>query len=38
MSREILARLDEEGIGIASATCEITGLPVLTVKQKAERA
>jgi len=38
MSREILARLDAEGIGIASATYEITGLPVLTVEQKAARA
>ena len=38
MSREVLARLDAEGIGIASATYEITGLPVLTVEQKAARA
>jgi len=38
MSREILARLDREGIGIASATYEITGLPVLTIEQKRQRA
>ena len=35
MSREILARLDSAGIGIASATYEITGLPVLTVERRA---
>jgi hypothetical protein len=29
MSREILGRFDEHGIGIASATYEITGLPTL---------
>lgn len=29
MTREILARLDERGIGIASATYEITGVPPL---------
>jgi small-conductance mechanosensitive channel len=34
MSREILERLDQAGIGIASATYEITRLPVLTVEQK----
>lgn len=34
MSREILERLDQAGISIASATYEITGLPVLTVEQK----
>ena len=34
MSREILGGLDRAGIGIASATYEITGLPVLTVEQK----
>nr|WP_314444464.1 mechanosensitive ion channel family protein [uncultured Sphingomonas sp.] len=34
MSREILERLDQTGISIASATYEITGLPVLTVEQK----
>lgn len=33
MSREILARLDEHGMGLASATYEITGLPVLQVAQ-----
>ena len=38
MSREILSRLDSEGIGIASATYEITGLPVLTIEQKETRA
>ncbi len=31
MSREILAELDKAGIGIASATYEITGLPTLRV-------
>lgn len=38
MSREILGRLDQAGIGIASATYEITGLPVLTVEQKGSPA
>lgn len=32
MSREILTALDEAGIGIASATYEITGVPPLTVR------
>ena len=32
MSREVLARLDEAGIGIASATFEITGLPEVAAK------
>ena len=32
MSREILTALDEAGIGIASATYEITGVPPLTVE------
>lgn len=32
MSREIMARLDEAGIGIASATYEITGLPDLRIR------
>jgi small-conductance mechanosensitive channel len=32
MSREVLARLDEAGIGIASATFEITGLPPVVAK------
>lgn len=31
MAREILSRLDEIGLGIASATYEITGLPPLNV-------
>jgi hypothetical protein len=31
MSRDILQVLDEAGIGIASATFEIVGLPVLKV-------
>ena len=35
MSREILARLDEAGLGIASATYEITGLPTLHVASSA---
>jgi small-conductance mechanosensitive channel len=38
MSREILGRLEQAGIGIASATYEITGLPVLTVEQKSSSA
>lgn len=38
MSREILGRLDAAGIGIASATYEITGLPALTVEQKSAPA
>ena len=38
MSREILERLDQAGISIASATYEITGLPVLTVEQKGSSA
>lgn len=38
MSREILARLDEAGIGIASATYEITGLPVLRVEREGRTA
>lgn len=38
MIREILGRLDQAGIGIASATYEITGLPVLTVEQKGASA
>jgi small-conductance mechanosensitive channel len=32
MSREIMSALDEAGIGIASATYEITGVPPLVVK------
>ena len=36
MSREILAQLEAEGMGLASATFEITGLPVLTVERKAK--
>ena len=32
MAREILTKLDEAGIGIASATYEITGVPPLTVR------
>jgi small-conductance mechanosensitive channel len=32
MSREVLQRLDEAGIGIASATFEITGLPEVQAK------
>lgn len=34
MSREILARLDVEGIAIASATYEITGLPAVTLAKQ----
>lgn len=36
MSREILPRLDEAGIGIASATYEITGLPPLNLVPSAQ--
>ena len=32
MSREVLQKLDEAGIGIASATFEITGLPEVQAK------
>jgi hypothetical protein len=32
MSREILQALDEAGIGVASATLEIVGLPPLQVQ------
>ena len=32
MSREVLAQLDDAGIGIASATFEITGLPVVQAR------
>jgi len=38
MSREILARFDEAGIGIASATFQIVGLPPLRVQARAARA
>lgn len=34
MSREILERLDQAGISIASATYEITGMPTLTIEHK----
>lgn len=34
MSRDILKALDEAGIGIASATFEITGLPALRIQDK----
>ena len=33
MSREILLAFDEAGIGIASATMEIVGLPALRVQR-----
>ena len=35
MSRDILAALDEAGIGIASATFEIVGLPPLRIERNA---
>jgi small-conductance mechanosensitive channel len=35
MSREIMARLDEAGIGIASATYEITALPPVELRGSA---
>lgn len=31
MSREVLAELDAAGIGLASATVEVVGLPALRV-------
>lgn len=34
MSRDIMAELDKAGIGIASATYEITGLPPLRIEQQ----
>ena len=36
MSRDILKAFDEAGIGIASATFEIVGLPLVRVQQKPE--
>lgn len=38
MSRDILKELDPAGIGIASATYEITGMPTLTVERQGARA
>ncbi len=38
MSREILAQFDGAGIGIASATFEIVGLPPLRIQDRAARA
>ncbi len=38
MAREVLPALDEAGIGIASATYEITGLPTLRVAQESPRS
>ncbi len=35
MSREVLAGLDEAGIGLASATFEVVGLPPLRVTPEA---
>ena len=35
MSRDILKALDEAGIGIASASYEITGLPALEVAKRS---
>ncbi|HEX2542026.1 MAG TPA: mechanosensitive ion channel domain-containing protein [Caldimonas sp.] len=35
MSREVLARLEQSGIGIASATFEITGLPEVQAKVRS---
>ena len=36
MGRDILAALDEAGIGIASATYDIVGLPPITLRTTAE--
>jgi hypothetical protein len=38
MTREILRELDRHGIGIASATYEIVGLPPLRVRQEQDMA
>ncbi len=38
MSREILAEFDAAGIGIASATFEIVGIPPLRIQDRAGRA
>ncbi|HYZ48486.1 MAG TPA: mechanosensitive ion channel domain-containing protein [Sphingomonas sp.] len=38
MSRDILAALDEAGIGIASATYEVTGVPPITLKSPSREA
>ncbi|HEV2528791.1 MAG TPA: mechanosensitive ion channel domain-containing protein [Thermomicrobiales bacterium] len=37
MSREILEQFDEAGMGLASATYEIVGLPPLVVRQEGHR-
>ena len=37
MSREILQAMNEAGIGIASATLEIVGLPPLQIKDESQR-
>ncbi len=37
MSRDILAALDTAGIGIASATYDIVGLPPIRIEQSAEK-
>ena len=37
MSRDILTALDEAGIGIASATFEIVGLPPIRLAETALR-
>jgi small-conductance mechanosensitive channel len=37
MSREILSRFDEAGIGIASATFELVGVPKIPITYTAER-
>ena len=38
MSRDILRALEARGIGIASATYEITGLPAITIEPRQARA
>ncbi|MGN6625136.1 MAG: mechanosensitive ion channel family protein [Tepidisphaeraceae bacterium] len=38
MSREVLARLTEAGIGMASSTIELTGLPPLQIQRTAPNA
>ncbi|MBA2453327.1 MAG: mechanosensitive ion channel family protein, partial [Chloroflexia bacterium] len=37
-SRDILAALDEAGIGIASATYDIVGFPTLRVRNESQAA
>ena len=38
MSRQIIAAMDEAGIGIASATYDIVGLPPIEVRTRQQDA